>query len=73
MNSVFDTYLRITSLVEGDLNVARMSHDVLVEFIERDCRTDAEDGLNWLATAEIGDDVHLFRNNNKPVVIVRVA
>ncbi len=65
-------YLRITSLVGSELNVARMDEDVLNRYADQECSRDAEEVFDWIRDVSVGDDISIYRDNGKACVIVRV-
>ena len=66
-------YVRITSLIEGELNVIRISQYALENYVNANCgREDEDEVLDWLQDVSVGDDISVYRYNNKALVIVRV-
>lgn len=65
-------YLRITPLIPGELNVARLNEDQLKSYVNEVCSEDEWEVTDWLQDVSVGDDISIYRDNNKACVIVRV-
>lgn len=65
-------FLRITNLIDGDLNVIQLDEKAFATHIESNYNDgDLFDLQDFMIRAEVGDDVRAYRWNGKPSVVVR--